>query len=211
MRTPTAARAGYYSCEVCGKLSRFVRSTDVCRCPRCDAPLHLRRPDSLRRTWALLIAAAILYIPANLLPILRTRTLLGEDDNTIMSGVAYFWDDGSFGLAIIVFVASVLVPLLKLGVLSLLAATVRCKTRWRPEQRTRLFRIIEGIGRWSMLDIYVITLTAALVRFGSLAEALPGPGAVPFGAVVVLTMLAARQFDPRLIWDAAEPTGPDNE
>ena len=179
---------------------------------RCGSTLHGRHPDSINRTWALLIAAAILYIPANLLPVMYTHSLFGVEDDTIMSGVVFFWTSGSKGLAIIIFIASVVVPMLKLATLALLAFTAQRRSRWRPEQRTKLYRMVEFIGRWSMLDIFVVTLTVALVRFDALAVITAGPGALAFGAVVVLTMLASMQFDPRLIWDpvdaAAKPHQP---
>ncbi|MGK5022180.1 paraquat-inducible protein A [Janthinobacterium sp. LB2P10] len=180
-------------------------------CVRCGSPLHVRKPNSISRTWALLIAAMILYIPANLLPVMVTHSLLGAQNDTIMSGVVLFWSSGSKGLAIIIFIASVVVPMLKLGVLALLAFTAQRRSRWRPRQRTILYRMVEFIGRWSMLDIFVVTLTVALVRFNSLAVITAGPGALAFGAVVVLTMLAAMQFDPRLIWDAVDEQVPGEE
>jgi paraquat-inducible protein A len=170
-------------------------------CARCGARLHHRRPDSIGRTWAFLLAAAILYIPANLLPVMYTHSLFGKEDDTIISGVVYFWTSGSPALAAIIFIASIVVPVLKLVALSLLAITAQRRSRWRPHQRTLLYRLVEFVGRWSMLDIFVITLTVALVRFQTLAVITAGPGALAFCAVVVLTMLASMQFDPRLIWD----------
>ncbi len=170
--------------------------------------LHRRNPNSLARTWALLISAAILYIPANLLPVMHTSSLVGSEDDTIISGVIYFWTSGSWPLAIVVFVASILVPMLKLGVLVLLAATAQRRSAWRPMERAKLFRLVERIGRWSMLDVFVITLTVALVRFESFAVITAGPGALAFGCVVILTMLASMQFDPRLIWDNLEGGSP---
>ena len=128
------------------------------------------------RTWALLIAAALLYIPANLLPVMHTSSLLGSEDDTIMSGVVYFWTSGDWPLAVIVFIASIMVPMLKLSVLVLLTVTAQRRSRWRPEQRTTLYRMVERIGRWSMLDVFVVTLTVALVRFKSLAVITAGPG-----------------------------------
>jgi len=216
----TALRSGLISCHICGRLSPLTTppagSTPAARqpaprCPRCDTPLHARRPDSVARTWALLIAATILYIPANLLPILHTSSILGSQDDTIMSGIVFFWTSGEWPLACIVFIASILVPMLKLVTLSLLAWTTQRGSRWRPQQRTRLFRIIEKIGRWSMLDVFVITLTVALVHFQSIATITAGPGALAFACVVVLTMLASMSFDPRLIWDTIEHTGPHHE
>ena len=176
-------------------------------CARCGSTLHRRLPDSIGRTWALLLGAAILYIPANLLPVMHTRSLFGKEDDTIISGVVYFWTSGSPALAAIIFIASIVVPVAKLGALALLAYTSQRGSRWRPRQRTVLYRLVEFVGRWSMLDIFVITLTVALVRFSSLAVITAGPGALAFCAVVVLTMLASMQFDPRLIWDPVQKSG----
>jgi paraquat-inducible protein A len=200
MKYTTASRAGLVACHACSRVQPRMRVKEQ-RCTRCGAILHRRNPDSLMRTWALLIAAAVLYIPANLLPVLHTASLVGTEDDTIMSGVVYFWTSGDWPLAIIVFVASILVPMLKLTVLALLTITAQRHSRWRPLERTKLYRIVERIGRWSMLDIFVITLTVALVRFKSLAVITAGPGALAFGSVVILTMIASMQFDPRLIWD----------
>lgn len=165
----------------------------------------------IARTLALLIAAAILYIPANLLPIMRTASIVGSQEDTIMSGVVYFWTSGEWPLAVVVFVASILVPMMKLGVLAILVYTAQRRSAWRPMQRTKLYRIVERIGRWSMLDIFVVTLTVALVHFRSLAVITAGPGALAFGSVVILTMLASMQFDPRLIWDNVENSGNPHE
>jgi paraquat-inducible protein A len=201
----SAARAGFIACHACGNVqARDARSRVRQHCSRCAATLHQRQANSISRTWALLIAAALLYIPANLLPVLHTRSLFGDQDDTIMSGVVYFWVSGDWPLAIIVFVASILVPMLKLTVLALLAITVQQRSPWRPLERTRLYRLVERIGRWSMLDVFVITLTVALVRFKSFAVITAGWGALAFAAVVMLTMLASMQFDPRLIWDAVQ-------
>ncbi|KVN24593.1 paraquat-inducible protein A [Burkholderia pyrrocinia] len=209
MTTPTAARAGLASCHTCG----LVQTLDHphAHCARCGAALHFRTPNSIARTWALLIAAAILYIPANLLPIMRTASIVGAQQDTIMSGVVLFWVSGDWPLAVVVFVASILVPMLKLGVLVILVISAQRRSPWRPMQRTRLFRIVERIGRWSMLDIFVVTLTVALVQFRSLAVITAGPGALAFGSVVILTMLASMQFDPRLIWDPVETSGKNHE
>lgn len=208
---PTARRAGLVSCHACGRVAPLAGAWQAQCCSRCGAALHSRKPDSIARTYALLIAAAIMYIPANLLPVMRTSSILGTQDDTIMSGVAYFWTSGDWPLAVIVFIASVLVPMLKLIVLTLLTVTVQTGSKWQPLQRTRLFRGVEAVGRWSMLDIFVITLSVALVRFRSLAEVTAGPGALAFGIVVVLTMIASMQFDPRLIWDSIESSGKEDE
>lgn len=212
MRYLSAVRSGMIGCHACGQVQAreaAARGRPPQRCARCGATLHARNPDSIRRTWALLIAAAILYIPANLLPVLHTASLFGNEDDTIMSGVVYFWVSGDWPLAVIVFVASILVPMLKLSVLALLAWTTQRGSDWRPLERTKLYRIVERIGRWSMLDVFVVTLTVALVRFKSLAVITAGWGALAFACVVVLTMMAALQFDPRLIWDCAQTRGTD--
>ncbi len=201
------AGAHFEACHSCGLVASVPRGARHQRCERCGAALHRRRPDSVGRTWAFLLAATILYIPAMLLPVMYTDSLFGKEDDTIISGVMLFWNSGSQALAIIIFVASIVVPVLKLAALSLLALTAQTRSRWRPQQRTVLYRIVEFVGRWSMLDIFVITLTVALVRFQTLAVITAGPGALAFCAVVVLTMLASMQFDPRLIWDATDSNG----
>ncbi|CAG4889492.1 paraquat-inducible protein A [Paraburkholderia gardini] len=201
MKYITAKRAGFVSCHACGRVEPWQRLAHGQQCGRCGATLHRRTPDSLMRVWALLISAALLYIPANLLPVMHTASLVGAEDDTIMSGVVYFWTSGDWPLAVIVFIASILVPMLKLSVLALLTITAQRRSKWRPDQRTKLYRLVERIGRWSMLDVFVVTLTVALVRFKSLAVITAGPGALAFGSVVILTMLASMQFDPRLTWD----------
>lgn len=207
----TAKAAGLACCHVCGQLeSRQVVARNR-RCTRCNGPMHMRRPDSLRRTWALLSAAAILYIPANVLPIMNTATLAHDRGDTILSGIVHFWLTGEWLIATIVFVASVMVPMLKLSALALLAFTSQRRSRWRTSERTTLYRVVESIGRWSMLDIFVIALTVALVRFGSFGTVTAGPGAIAFGSVVILTMMAAMQFDPRLIWDPVSSVAPVTE
>lgn len=201
---PTAASFGLMACHACGLLSRSVSGAHALACPRCGAHLHLRKPDSIARTWAFLIAAAILYIPANTLPIMATSSLFGSQSDTIMSGVVFLWVDGSWPLATVVFVASILVPMLKLIALTWLLISVQRGAARSPMQNARLYRLVEFIGRWSMLDIYVVTLLVALVQLKSLALVKAGPGALAFGAVVVLTMFAAMAFDPRLIWDPVD-------
>ncbi|MBE0614498.1 MAG: paraquat-inducible protein A [Burkholderiales bacterium] len=199
---PTAARLGLLACEVCRLVSRAPRPGEHAHCPRCDASLHARKPASLARTWAFLIAAVILYVPANTLPIMDTSSLFGTQRDTILSGVAFLWTSGSLVLAVLVFFASIMVPLAKMLALTVLATSVQMRAAWHPRTRTRLYRVIEFIGRWSMLDIYVVTILVALVQVNTFAAIHVGPGAAAFGAVVVLTMFAAASFDPRLIWDS---------
>ena len=205
----SAASQGVWRCDACGQLSRVGPLVTPAEqppvdCPRCGASLHRRKPHSLQYAWAFLLAAMLCYIPANLMPIMLTEMLSGTQRDTIMSGVAYLWRNGSWPLALVVFVASVLVPLLKILSMLLLLLTVHWRSRWAPRQRTRLYRLLEVVGPWSMLDIYVVGLLVALVQLQSLATIKAGPGAIAFGAVVVLTMLSAMHFDPRLIWDVFE-------
>jgi paraquat-inducible protein A len=198
---PTSASLGMLACHACGLLSRRPSDPRPVRCPRCGARLHTRKPNSIARTWAYLIAAGIMYGPANLLPIMETSSLFGTQSDTIMSGVVYLWVSGSWPLALVVFIASVVVPLLKLMALAILVISVQRRSRWQPRQRTRLYRLVEGVGRWSMLDIYVVTILVALVHIQAVATINAGPGAIAFAVVVVMTMLASMSFDPRLIWD----------
>ena len=151
-----------------------------------------------------MIAALILYVPANLLPIMRVTNLGREQADTILSGVRYFLQHGDWPLALVIFVASVVVPLTKILILIFLLLSVQRRSRWKPKERTWLYRLTEVIGRWSMVDIYVVTVMVALVHLGNLATIDPEAGAVYFAAVVVTTMFAAMSFDPRLIWDVLE-------
>lgn len=204
----SAAALGLCSCRICGLVSRLPSSRhsahSASSCPRCNATLHQRKRNSIARTWALLITAYLLYIPANLLPIMDTNSLFDAQHDTILSGIAYLWDTGSWPTAIIVFVASIVTPLFKLLALTLLLVSVQRGWDWEPQQRTRLYRLLDGIGRWSMLDIFMVSILITLMHIKSLAVIKVSPGAVAFAAVVVLTMLAVKCFDPRLIWDSAE-------
>ncbi len=187
-------------CECCGLVSPLQA-----HCPRCDGGMHPRTPHSLGRAWALLLAAAVLYIPANTLPILSVVQLGRGSPHTIIQGVIELGASGLWPLAALVFTASIAVPLLKLvGLCYLLITTGRHSTH-RLRTRTLLYRIVEAAGRWSMIDVFMISILTALVQMGSLATVTPGPGALCFCAVVILTMLAAHQFDPRLMWDAVTP------
>ena len=202
----TAFNASLVNCHSCHLLSkaRPLSKGAFAVCPRCGATLHSRKPNSIARTWALVIAAAIFYIPANILPITRVVSFGKAQSDTIMSGVIYFVKSGSWPIALVIFVASVFVPLVKLIILMYLLISVQLKSKWRPKDRTRLYRITEAVGRWSMVDIYVVTLLVALVKLGALATIEAGPGAVFFAGVVIITIFAAMSFDPRLIWDTQE-------
>lgn len=187
-------------CHVCEQLTNIQEHR---ACSRCGSPLTLRQHDSLERSWALLIAAYFLYLPANLLPIMETRSLFGTQSDTLLSGIAYLWHSGAWVLALVVFTASVAVPLLKLFSLTYLLIGVHRHARLSRKARTRLYHTLESIGRWSMLDVYVVAILVALVQMNALAEITPGPGVLAFAGVVICSMLATMAFDPRLIWDAA--------
>jgi paraquat-inducible protein A len=202
----TSRNASLVPCHRCHLLSQMPPDGKLSgmACPRCGAALHQRKPDSLNRTWAMVIAAIVFYIPAMVLPISTTTTFAGAQSDTIMSGVIYFIHSGSWHIALVIFVASVLVPILKILILIFLLISVQMKSKWRPLDSTRLYRIIEFIGKWSMVDIYVVTIMMALIKLGGLASFDAGPAAVYFGTMVVVTMFAAMSFDPRLIWDCME-------
>lgn len=204
--TPATARQlGLLSCRDCALLVETPAELDApLVCPRCGAPLNVRKPNSLTRTWALVCAAGILYIPANVLPMTFTSTLGATQADTIISGVIYFMQTGSWVVAAVIFIASIFVPLAKLLILSVLLLSVQLRSRWRPKDRTMLYRLAEMVGRWSMLDVYVVTILVALVKLGAVATIEAGPAAIYFAAVVVITMIAVESFDPRLIWDALE-------
>ncbi len=199
----TAMQHGLQSCEACGLLSRPASGEDEGRCPRCDGDLVFRKHHSIERTWAFLIAAAICYVPANVLPVLTTRTAAGADSDTILQGVVLLWSPTGWPLSLIVLFASIMIPSAKIVALAYLLVTVQRGSIENNEQRIRLYRMVEFIGRWSMVDVFVDTFTAALVQLQPLMSVEPAPGLFFFAAVVVLTMLAVESFDPRLIWDSA--------
>ena len=199
----TAMQQGLQSCEVCGLLSRPAPGEDEGRCPRCDEELVFRKPHSLQRTWAYVIAAAICYLPANLLPVLTTTTAAGPESDTILQGVVLLWSPTGWPLSLIVLFASIMIPSAKILALVYLLITVQRGSVENNEQRIRLYRMVEFIGRWSMVDVFVDAFTASLVQLQPLMSVAPAPGLFFFAAVVVLTMLAVESFDPRLIWDSA--------
>lgn len=199
-----AADAGLMVCHECHQLNRHQPEHVRQHCTRCGARVHMRRPNSIVRTWALLLSAVLLYLPANLLPIMTVRMLGDGTPDTIMSGVVTLARHGMYPIAAVVFVASILVPTFKLIGIAMLLISVQRHHPMSAHQRLLVFRFIEWIGRWSMLDIFVIAILVAIVNFGSLASVEAGTGAVAFASVVVLTMLAAITFDPRLIWDNTE-------
>ncbi|MDJ0741645.1 MAG: paraquat-inducible protein A [Gammaproteobacteria bacterium] len=189
------------ACHSCGLVNRCPAACGGVRCARCAARLARRIPRSLSRSWAFLIAAVMLYLPANLLPIMHVTSFGRTRSDTILSGAEFLLISGMWPLALIVFVASILVPLAKMVILGYLLLSVQRRSPTRALDRTRLYRFTEFVGRWSMVDIFVVTVLVALVHLGAVAEIAAGPGALFFAAVVILTMLAAITFDPRLIWD----------
>lgn len=202
----SAAAAGVIGCDTCSLVCRPAQGAGVRKrgfCPRCGEALHSRRPGSIQTTWSLVVAAAICYLPANALPVLTTTQLGSSENDTILGGVLLLYRSGSWPLALIVLIASVMIPLGKLLALAYLLTKVQRGRVTGPREQTRLYRLIELIGRWSMLDVFVDAYTVALVQLQPLMSVAPGPGIVFFAAVVILTMLAVEYFDPRLIWDAS--------
>jgi paraquat-inducible protein A len=205
---PVAADLGLIGCEVCGLVLDAPRGTSASRCPRCSHALHARKPYSVQRTVAWLTTAVVLYLPANLLPVMTTESVLGRESHTIVGGIIELWTTGSRELAIIVFIASIAVPLLKIAALALLVVTAQLQSGWRQRDRAALYRLVETVGHWSMLDVFVVVLLVGMVHFGVLARVQPEAGLLAFGAVVVATMLASASFDPRLIWPGSDTASP---
>ena len=208
---PTAMAQGLQSCEGCGLLSRPAPEAHEGRCPRCDEQLEFRKPASLERTLAYLIAAAVCYIPANALPVMKTITSGGSESDTIMQGVVLLWSPTGWPLSLIVLFASVMIPSAKILALLYLVISVKRGSIKNNSQRVRMYRMVETVGRWSMVDVFVDTFTVSLIQLQPLMSVEPGPGLLFFAAVVVLTMLAVESFDPRLIWDSANATQNPNE
>lgn len=200
---------GAITCEVC--TLTVAGQPHGTRCPRCESSMHHRKPDSVSRTWALVIGAAIMYVPANLYPVLTVVQLGAGAPSTILGGVEELLSSGMYPLAALVFFASIAVPMLKLVGLGVMLATVQFGSVGWLRDRTRLYLIVRWIGRWSMIDIFMESLLGALVRFGSVVTIQPGMGAVAFCGVVILTMFAAETFDPRLMWDAAAERGTERK
>lgn len=170
-------------------------------CQRCGSKVSARKSYSIQRTWAFLLIAIILYIPANMLPIMQTR-IMGQDQfNTIIEGIQVLWSHGSYPIALVIFIASVIIPIAKMLALSWLSLSVIFKKTDRLREKTTLYRIIEFIGRWSMLDVFVVALLVSLIHQGKIVAVYPGPAIIAFAGVVVFTLLATKSFDSRLLWD----------
>ena len=203
----TAAALGMAACHACGRLS----DADSQRCLRCGSTVHLRVPNSLQKTAALLVTAAILMVPANLLPIMYTEQFGTARANTIVGGTLLLWEHGSYPIALVIFIASVLIPLGKILALAWLCWSVHAYSAEYADDRTKLYRATEFIGRWSMIDVFVVAILTALIQLGGLLSIRAGSAALAFAGVVIVTMVAAHTFDSRLIWDASPTKGVNNE
>lgn len=197
--SPYTPHQGMFSCDFCGA----AVDNQMIFCPRCHHHLHKRYPNSLKRTMALLIAAVIMYIPANLFPIMNTEFLGQSMPSTILGGVTLLWAMGSYPVAMVIFIASIVVPIAKILSLSWLCWQCYKPSNQATHQKTKLYHITDFIGRWSMIDVFVVAILSTLVQLGSLMSIIPGSAAVSFASVVILTMLAAMAFDPRLLWDSS--------
>lgn len=194
---PKAADHGLAACHTCGRVAPVAGK----HCPRCGTRLHLRKPASIQNTVALMAAAAALYIPSHVLPVMTTVELGVVTHNTIVGGMLYFWRGGAYPIAIVIFTASILIPLLKIVALTWLCLAATGRVHPSPKALGRLYWFTELLGRWSMIDIFVVGILVSVVQLGNYMTVLPGPGALAFAGVVVLTMFAAMSFDPRLLWD----------
>jgi paraquat-inducible protein A len=206
---PSSEETGGHALIGCDTCHLVLRAPPGYPCPRCGRRLRFRKPQSLLRCTALLTAAAALYLPANIYPVMTVTRFGHGEPNTILSGVIELIDDQMWPLAILVFSASLMVPILKLVSLALMVVTAQRGSVTRLRDRTRLYRLVDSIGRWSMIDVFMITILVGLVHMGFIANILPGTGAIAFAAVVILTMFAAACFDPRIMWDRAAAAGHD--
>ncbi len=200
-RFPRAIEKNLAGCHLCGK----VVAADAADCPRCGTSLHLRKPHSIARTIALMAAAAALYIPAMTLPVMTLRELGNVAPTTIIEGMLEFWHNRDYPIALVIFTASILIPLLKIVALAWLCAAATGRVEPSPRMLAKIYWLTELLGRWSMIDIFVVGILVALVQLGTYMSVAPGPGALAFALVVVLTMFAATSFDPRLLWDRIDP------
>ena len=205
-RFPKAADRGLAGCHICGKVSPVAVGT----CPRCGSRLHLRKAASVQNTMALMAAAAALYIPSHLLPIMTVVELGDVTHNTIIGGMMRFWNTGAYPIAIVIFAASILIPLLKIIALSWLCAAATGRVHPSPTMLGRVYWFTELLGRWSMIDIFVVGILVSLVQLGNYMTITPGPGALAFAGVVMLTMFAAMSFEPRLLWDRLDELSDDS-
>ena len=194
---------GLAGCHICGQVIELHDKT-YALCPRCDSKVHYRKRGSITRAWAFLISAFVMYIPANTEPMMHTVSLGHESSDTILSGVLYFLSHGDWLIALVIFSASVMIPILKMMVIAYILIMVQSGATTRKIESTRLYMIAELMGKWSMIDVFVVALLAALIQLGVLTSIQPGPAGMAFAAVVILTMFAAMALDPKLIWSQVE-------
>ena len=198
-----AKELGLAGCHICGQVVELHDRTSAI-CPRCDSKVHYRKRGSVTRAWAFLVSAFVMYIPANTEPMMHTASLGHESSDTIMSGVLYFLSHGDWPIALVIFSASVLIPILKMIAIAYILIMVQRGVTTRQIENTRLYNIAEFMGRWSMVDVFVVALLAALIQLGALTTIQPGPAGMAFAAMVLLTMFAATSFDPKLIWSPVD-------
>lgn len=194
---PKAADRGLAGCHTCGKVSPVTLG----KCPRCGSHLHLRKPASIQNTLALMAAAAALYIPSHLLPVMTVTELGVVTHHTIIIGMVTFWKSGAYPIAIVIFTASILIPMLKILALGWLCAAATGRVHPSPATLGKVYWFTELLGRWSMVDIFVVGILVSIVQLGNYMTIVPGPGALAFAGVVMLTMFAAMSFEPRMLWD----------
>jgi paraquat-inducible protein A len=199
---PSALELDLAACHTCNKVADIKQH----QCPRCGSALHARKQDSLARCLAYGIAGILAYIPANILPIMLVTQLGTEEKSTILGGVATFWEMKAYPVAITIFIASVMIPGLKFIALGILCATARGWITINPRHTNRIYYLTELVGRWSMVDVFVVAILVGLIQMGNLMSIEPGAAAIAFGLMVVLTMLSAHAFDPKLIWDRLRKT-----
>lgn len=199
----TALQCGLVACPACGTITRLSKEKLELppKCQLCFARLHSRKPMSIQKSWAWLTAGVLAYIPANIYPIMHSTVFGDSKPSTIIGGFFQLWEMKSYPIALVVFVASVVVPVLKFIAVSYLLVSIQHGFDHSRYDRTRLFRLTEFVGRWSMIDVFVVAILAALVQIGSVAQINPGIGATAFGATVIFTMLSALALDSRLLWD----------
>jgi paraquat-inducible protein A len=199
----SAMKQGIAGCHTCGLAVKMDNQAEA-ECPRCGSEVHYRKQNSISRAWAFLIAAFVMYIPANSEPMMRTTALGNTEGDTIISGVLYFLAHGEWYLAVVIFAASVMLPLLKIIAIGYLLVSIQRGERVRRYQRSNLYKLAEILGKWSMLDIFVVALMVALIQLGNLTAIHPGAACIAFASVVILTMFAEMALDPKLIWDHTE-------
>lgn len=202
----SAASAGLVSCHDCARLQPASEHF----CHDCGSEMHFRKSASVERTLAFTLASIVLYVPANVLPIMTVSQIGGQEENTIMGGVITFWQMHAYPVAIIIFTASVLIPILKMLAIFALCYAAKRPVK-NPKRMTKIYRVTELVGRWSMVDVFVVCILVSLVQMGQVMSIRPGPAALAFGGVVVLTMIGAHCFDPRLIWDKVAEATPANK